>query len=134
MDQTVPSAIPAPADNLLRQRLDAAVAQVNEVLVGKNRAVRMAFACALAGGHLLIEDVPGVGKTTLAHALAATLGLTFRRIQFTSDLLPTDIVGVSIFDRDSGGFRFQPGPIFAQLLRSEERRVGKECRARWSPS
>jgi len=120
MDQTVPSAIPAPADNLLRQRLDAAVAQVNEVLVGKNRAVRMAFACALAGGHLLIEDVPGVGKTTLAHALAATLGLTFRRIQFTSDLLPTDIVGVSIFDRDSGAFRFQPGPIFAQLLLADE--------------
>jgi len=120
MDQTVPSAIPAPADNLLRQRLDAAVAQVNEVLVGKNRAVRMAFACALAGGHLLIEDVPGVGKTTLAHALAATLGLTFRRIQFTSDLLPTDIVGVSIFDRDSGAFRFQPGPIFAQLLLADK--------------
>ena len=120
MDQTVPSAIPASADTLLRQRLDAAIAQVNEVLVGKNRAVRMAFACALAGGHLLIEDVPGVGKTTLAHALAATLGLTFRRIQFTSDLLPTDIVGVSIFDRDSGAFRFQPGPIFAQLLLADE--------------
>ncbi|HEY9111716.1 MAG TPA: AAA family ATPase [Rhodanobacteraceae bacterium] len=120
MDQTVPSAIRAPADNLLRQRLDAAIAQVNEVLVGKNRAVRMAFACALAGGHLLIEDVPGVGKTTLAHALAATLGLTFRRIQFTSDLLPTDIVGVSVFDRDSGAFRFQPGPIFAQLLLADE--------------
>jgi MoxR-like ATPase len=68
----------------------------------------------------LIEDVPGVGKTTLAHALAATLGLTFRRIQFTSDLLPTDIVGVSVFDRDSGAFRFQPGPIFAQLLLADE--------------
>ena len=120
MDQTVPSAIPPPADALVRHRLDRAIAQVNEVLVGKNRAVRMAFACALAGGHLLVEDVPGVGKTTLAHALAATLGLTFRRIQFTSDLLPTDIVGVSVFDRDSGGFRFQPGPIFAQLLLADE--------------
>jgi len=120
MDQSVPSPIAAPADALLRQRLDRAIAQVNEVLVGKNRAVRMAFACTLAGGHLLVEDVPGVGKTTLAHALAATLGLTFRRIQFTSDLLPTDIVGVSVFDRDNGGFRFQPGPIFAQLLLADE--------------
>ncbi|TAM94028.1 MAG: MoxR family ATPase [Rhodanobacteraceae bacterium] len=103
-----------------RQRLDAALAQVNDVLVGKNKAIRMAFACLLAGGHLLVEDVPGVGKTTLAHALAATLGLTFRRIQFTSDLLPTDIVGVSVFDRESGAFRFQPGPIFAQLLLADE--------------
>ena len=120
MDQTVPSAISAPTDHVLRQRLDAAIVQVNEVLVGKNRAVRLAFACALAGGHLLIEDVPGVGKTTLAHALAATLGLTFRRIQFTSDLLPSDIVGVSIFDRDSGAFQFQAGPIFAQLLLADE--------------
>jgi MoxR-like ATPase len=120
MDQNVPSTAAASADNLLYRRLDAAIAQVNEILVGKNRAVRMAFACALAGGHLLIEDVPGVGKTTLAHALAATLGLTFRRIQFTSDLLPTDIVGVSIFERDSGAFRFQPGPIFAQLLLADE--------------
>jgi MoxR-like ATPase len=74
----------------------------------------------LAGGHLLVEDVPGVGKTTLAHALAATLGLSFRRIQFTSDLLPTDIMGVSVFDRDSGAFRFQQGPIFAQLLLADE--------------
>jgi len=120
MDQTVPSAITVPPDNLLRQRMDSSIAQVNEVVVGKNRAVRMAFACVLAGGHLLVEDVPGVGKTTLAHALAATLGLTFRRIQFTSDLLPTDIVGVSIFDRDSGAFQFQPGPIFAQLLLADE--------------
>jgi MoxR-like ATPase len=123
MDQNVAAAIeaiPAPADGLPRQRLDAALAQVNDVLVGKNRQVRMAFACLLAGGHLLLEDVPGVGKTTLAHALAATLGLSFRRIQFTSDLLPSDIVGVSVFDRDSGEFRFQRGPIFAQLLLADE--------------
>ena len=123
MDQNVATAIeaiPAPADGLPRQRLDAALAQVNDVLVGKNRQVRMAFACVLAGGHLLVEDVPGVGKTTLAHALAATLGLSFRRIQFTSDLLPSDIVGVSVFDRDSGEFRFQRGPIFAQLLLADE--------------
>lgn len=123
MDQnfaTATGAITESADGLVRQRLDAALAQVNDVLVGKNRPVRMAFACLLAGGHLLVEDVPGVGKTTLAHALAATLGLSFRRIQFTSDLLPSDIVGVSVFDRDSGAFRFQSGPIFAQLLLADE--------------
>ncbi|MBS0381635.1 MAG: AAA family ATPase [Proteobacteria bacterium] len=120
MDQNFAGATAASVDSLPRQRLDAAMAQVNEVLVGKNRAIRTAFACLLAGGHLLVEDVPGVGKTTLAHALAATLGLSFRRIQFTSDLLPSDIVGVSVFDRDSGAFRFQPGPIFAQLLLADE--------------
>ncbi len=120
MDQNLAAITAAPIDAMPRQRLDAALAQVNDVLVGKNKAIRMAFACLLAGGHLLVEDVPGVGKTTLAHALAATLGLTFRRIQFTSDLLPTDIVGVSVFDRESGAFRFQPGPIFAQLLLADE--------------
>ncbi|MGH8146428.1 MAG: AAA family ATPase [Rhodanobacteraceae bacterium] len=120
MDQNFATATTPVVDSLPRQRLDIALAQVNDVLVGKNRPVRMAFACLLAGGHLLVEDVPGVGKTTLAHALAATLGLTFRRIQFTSDLLPSDIVGVSVFDRDSGTFRFQPGPIFAQLLLADE--------------
>ncbi|HEU0277968.1 MAG TPA: AAA family ATPase [Rhodanobacteraceae bacterium] len=118
MDQNL--APVASADPALRQRLDTALAQINAVLVGKNRPVRMAIACLLAGGHLLVEDVPGVGKTTLAHALAATLGLTFRRVQFTSDLLPSDIVGTSIFDRESGAFRFQPGPIFAQLLLADE--------------
>jgi MoxR-like ATPase len=119
MDQNFAAAT-APATGQVRQRLDAALAQVNDVVVGKNRAVRMAFACLLAGGHLLIEDVPGVGKTTLAHALATTLGLSFQRIQFTSDLLPSDIIGVSVFDRDSGAFRFQPGPVFAQLLLADE--------------
>ena len=118
MDQNFAAA--TKADNLTRQRLDAAIAQVNEVLVGKNQPIRMAFACLLAGGHLLVEDVPGAGKTTLALALATTLGLSFRRIQFTSDLLPTDIMGVSVFDRDSGVFRFQQGPIFAQLLLADE--------------
>lgn len=119
MDQTL-AATAASTGSTPRRRLDAALAQVNDVLVGKHQAVRMAFGCLLAGGHLLVEDVPGVGKTTLAHALAATLGLTFRRIQFTSDLLPTDIVGVSVFDRNSEAFRFQPGPIFAQLLLADE--------------
>src|SRR5579875_3917329 len=104
----------------LRKRLDSALAQVNSILLGKSHQVRLAFACLLAGGHLLVEDVPGVGKTTLAHALAATLGLAFQRIQFTSDLLPSDIVGVSVFDRGSGEFRFQQGPIFAQLLLADE--------------
>jgi MoxR-like ATPase len=120
MDQNVTQAGTATAESTARQRLDAAIAQVNAVLVGKNQPIRKAFACLLAGGHLLVEDVPGVGKTTLAHALAVTLGLSFRRIQFTSDLLPSDIVGVSVFDRDHNAFRFQPGPIFAQLLLADE--------------
>jgi MoxR-like ATPase len=120
MDQNVTQAGTATAESTSRQRLDAAIAQVNAVLVGKNQPIRKAFACLLAGGHLLVEDVPGVGKTTLAHALAVTLGLSFRRIQFTSDLLPSDIVGVSVFDRDHNAFRFQPGPIFAQLLLADE--------------
>lgn len=120
MNQNPVTAAAPSAEGLTRQRLDAAIAQVNDVLVGKNRPVRTAFACLLAGGHLLIEDIPGVGKTTLAHALAITLGLSFQRIQFTSDLLPSDIVGVSVFDRGSDAFRFQPGPIFAQLLLADE--------------
>lgn len=88
--------------------------------LGKRRELRLAIACLLAGGHLLIEDLPGVGKTTLAHLLARLLGLNFQRIQFTSDLLPADIVGVSIFDRDSGAFRFHQGPIFTQVLLTDE--------------
>ncbi|TAN06276.1 MAG: AAA family ATPase [Rhodanobacteraceae bacterium] len=120
MDQDLAAAGTTTLESTARQRLDAAIAQVNAVLVGKNQPIRKAFACLLAAGHLLIEDVPGVGKTTLAHALAVTLGLSFRRIQFTSDLLPSDIVGVSVFDRDRNAFRFQPGPIFAQLLLADE--------------
>jgi MoxR-like ATPase len=104
----------------LRKRLDSALAQVNSILLGKSHQVRLAFACLLAGGHLLVEDVPGVGKTTLAHALAATLGLVFQRIQFTSDLLPSDIIGVSVYERETGTFRFHPGPVFAQLLLADE--------------
>ena len=111
---------PQPLEPELRRRLEAALAQVNSVLLGKQHQVRLAFACLLAGGHLLVEDVPGVGKTTLAHALAATLGLVFQRIQFTSDLLPSDIVGVSVYERETGAFRFHPGPVFAQLLLADE--------------
>ena len=110
----------APIAADLRERLDAALAQINSVLLGKQRQVRLAFACLLAGGHLLVEDVPGIGKTTLAHALAATFDLAFQRIQFTSDLLPSDIVGVSVYERETGGFRFHPGPVFAQLLLADE--------------
>jgi MoxR-like ATPase len=107
-------------DEMLRHRLDAALAQVNGVLLGKPRQVKLAFTCLIAGGHLLLEDVPGVGKTTLAHALAATFDLEFQRIQFTSDLLPSDIIGVSVYERETGEFRFHPGPIFTSLLLADE--------------
>jgi MoxR-like ATPase len=90
------------------------------IVLGKERQIRLALACLLARGHLLIEDLPGVGKTTLAHVLARLLGLHFQRIQFTSDLLPADIIGVSIFDRSLGTFQFHPGPIFAQLILADE--------------
>jgi len=96
------------------------LAQVDGLIVGKPRQVRMALACLLARGHLLIEDLPGTGKTTLAHGLAQTLGLSFRRIQFTSDLLPADVLGVSIYQPDSHDFRFHPGPLFTQLLLADE--------------
>jgi MoxR-like ATPase len=90
------------------------------IILGKERQLRLALACLLAGGHLLIEDLPGVGKTTLAHTLARLLGLDFQRIQFTSDMLPADIIGVSIFDRESGSFRFHRGPLFAQVVLADE--------------
>jgi MoxR-like ATPase len=107
-------------DESLHQRLDAAMAQVNQVLLGKPRQVKLAFTCLIAGGHLLLEDIPGVGKTTLAHALAASFALEFQRVQFTSDLLPSDIIGVSVYERESGAFRFHPGPIFTGLLLADE--------------
>ncbi|HWU75323.1 MAG TPA: MoxR family ATPase [Rhodanobacter sp.] len=109
-----------PHDDSLQQRLEAAMAQVNRVLLGKPRQVKLSFTCLIAGGHLLLEDVPGVGKTTLAHALAATFSLEFQRVQFTSDLLPSDIIGVSVYERESGQFRFHPGPIFTGLLLADE--------------
>ncbi|MCL4775095.1 MAG: MoxR family ATPase [Burkholderiaceae bacterium] len=102
------------------ERIQAVAAQVGTVVVGKQPQIKLALACLLARGHLLIEDLPGVGKTTLAHALSMSLGLQFRRVQFTNDLLPADIVGLSVFDRDSSQFVFHPGPVFSQVLLADE--------------
>lgn len=99
---------------------ETAVQQIGQIVLGKEREIRLALACVLARGHLLIEDLPGMGKTTLAHALAQTLGLQFHRIQFTADLLPADVLGVSIFDRERSQFIFHPGPIFAHLVLADE--------------
>lgn len=100
--------------------LSPVVAQVGSIILGKEHQIRLTVACLMARGHLLIEDLPGVGKTTLAHALARTMGLDFQRIQFTSDLLPADILGVSIFDRESSTFKFHPGPVFSQVILADE--------------
>ena len=100
--------------------LKRAQAQVNQLVLGKPQEVRLAFVALLSDGHVLIEDLPGLGKTTLAHALAASLGLGFQRVQFTSDLLPSDIVGVSVFDAQARSFQFHPGPVFAQVLLADE--------------
>lgn len=101
-------------------KLTTALAAIEQVILGKSVQVRMCVACLLARGHLLIEDVPGVGKTTLANTLARVLGLEWGRVQFTSDLLPADVIGVSIFDRPTGQFQFRPGPLFTQLLLADE--------------
>ena len=103
-----------------RSRIEGVLAQLDGIILGKPLQLRLCLACLMARGHLLIEDVPGVGKTVLAHALAKTLGLSLQRIQFTSDLLPSDVLGVSIYDRRSGEFRFQHGPIFAQVVLADE--------------
>jgi len=96
------------------------VEAASRIILGKEAQVRLAVACLLARGHLLIEDLPGVGKTTLANVLAKSLGLDFQRIQFTSDMLPADIIGVSVYERETGGFKFHPGPIFAQVILADE--------------
>jgi MoxR-like ATPase len=113
---TVPEIRPVPAT----ANLETVIARVGEVVLGKEPQVRLALACLLARGHLLIEDLPGVGKTTLAHVLARALGLNFSRIQFTSDLLPADILGVSVYQTQTRDFHFHPGPIFAQLVLADE--------------
>jgi MoxR-like ATPase len=102
------------------QKIRSLLDQLNTVIVGKKQQVQDCVACLLAGGHLLIEDVPGVGKTTLAHALAHAFGLQFARVQFTADLMPSDLTGVSVYDRGREGFVFHPGPVFAQVLLADE--------------
>lgn len=119
---TMNSTVIAPQENTQGRhgRLLDARAAVNDILLGKDQQVGLAFCCLLARGHLLIEDVPGVGKTTLAHALARVVGSDYQRIQFTSDLLPADILGVSIYKRDKDEFEFHPGPIFSQVILADE--------------
>jgi len=102
------------------EKFRATASQIGTIIVGKNLQIRQSLTCLLAGGHLLIEDAPGVGKTTLAHAIALSLGLPFRRIQFTSDLLPSDVIGVSVYDRTTSAFTFHPGPIFTEVLLADE--------------
>jgi MoxR-like ATPase len=103
-----------------RRALEPVLAALNGIVLGKDRQIRLALTCLLARGHLLIEDLPGVGKTTLAQALARSLGLSYQRVQFTSDLLPADVIGVSVYDRESSRFEFHKGPVFAQLLLADE--------------
>jgi len=100
--------------------ISSVLQSINSIILGKQHTVKLALSCLLAKGHLLIEDVPGVGKTTLAHTLANALGLQFQRVQFTSDMLPADILGVSIFERETNHFNFHKGPIFSQLLLADE--------------
>jgi MoxR-like ATPase len=104
----------------MSKSLHNVISQVEQVIFGKPHQIRLALACLLARGHLLIEDLPGVGKTTLAHVLARSLGLQFQRIQFTSDMLPADILGVSVYQRETADFKFHPGPIFAQMILADE--------------
>ncbi|HDZ09502.1 AAA family ATPase [Pseudohongiella sp.] len=104
----------------MQDKIQKALAQTRRAVLGKDEQIRLALCCLLSGGHLLLEDLPGMGKTTLAHALAGVMGLSFRRIQFTSDLLPADILGGSVFDPSSGQFRFHEGPVFCQVLMADE--------------
>ena len=111
------SDVPSPD---LSEDLTRLIDQISTIIVGKRAQIRDCVACLLAGGHLLIEDVPGVGKTTLAHALSVSLGLRFSRVQFTADLMPTDLIGVSVYERTKEAFVFHPGPVFAQVLLADE--------------
>jgi len=113
--ETVPTSLDAQ-----RSAVERAQKALGRIILGKDEQISLALSCLLARGHLLIEDLPGLGKTMLAQSLARTLGLSFRRIQFTSDLLPADIIGVSVFRQNSGEFEFQPGPVFSQLILADE--------------
>ena len=113
--ENLPTSTDAQRDTVLQARK-----ALGRIILGKNEQISLALACLLARGHLLIEDLPGLGKTMLAQSLARTLGLSFKRIQFTSDMLPADIIGVSVFRQDSGKFEFQPGPVFSQLILADE--------------
>jgi MoxR-like ATPase len=104
----------------MQTTIDAIIKATSSVILGKEQQIKLSLTCLLAGGHLLIEDLPGMGKTTLAHTLAQVLGLSFRRAQFTSDLLPADILGVSVYDNNASNFQFHPGPIFTQVLLADE--------------
>ena len=104
----------------LQQRLQAMLVSINDIVLDKPAVVKLAVTCLLANGHLLLQDLPGMGKTTLAHAIANHLGLSFNRVQFTSDMLPADILGISLYKTDTGTFEFKPGPIFCQLLLADE--------------
>jgi MoxR-like ATPase len=119
-ESRIDRALDAPQHHRMNSALKQVVSTAGSVILGKDDQIRLAVTCLLARGHLLIEDLPGVGKTTLAHVLARVLGLEYQRIQFTSDLLPADILGTSIFDREAGGFQFHPGPVFAQLILADE--------------
>jgi MoxR-like ATPase len=117
MESAIPTLI-TQADPI--ELVGATIAQLNRIILGKEQQLRLSISCMLARGHLLIEDIPGVGKTTLAHALAESLGLSYQRIQFTSDLLPADVIGVSVFERETSTFQFHKGPVFAQLVLADE--------------
>ena len=114
----------------VKAAMDKALATAGQVVLGKDHQLRLALACIMAQGHLLVEDIPGVGKTTLAHVLAKVLGLNFQRIQFTSDLLPSDIIGAAVFARDADRFVFHPGPLFSQLILADEvNRATPKCQS-----
>ncbi|MEM7026771.1 MAG: AAA family ATPase [Pseudomonadota bacterium] len=113
MQETITTSLPI-------NKLGTVIDTANQIILGKENAIRLAIACLLARGHLLIEDTPGVGKTTLAHTLAKVMGLSYQRIQFTSDLLPADILGVSVYNRDNAQFEFHPGPVFSNVILADE--------------
>ena len=120
MASEISSAKLSKVNTLQADTIDAVINGISRVLLGKDNQIRLALACLFAKGHLLIEDLPGMGKTLLSHTLAQILGLEFNRIQFTSDLLPSDVTGVSIFDKNTSTFRFMPGPVFSQILLADE--------------